>query len=213
MELLQINQLPAELKAVISSKDLGVGQLLFAQHEVVDAIFILERGAIQLVSFVEDGRQVNHHSVKSGESFAELALFTDRYVCTAIAVEPSRVLVLPKQPLLEALRQHPDLAEAFMKLLAQRLYESKNLLDLRSMRSAKKRVLNYLQLHVENDATVILDRPLKNIADDLGLTPEALSRALKQLQKEGFINRKKRVITLHKEFIQLYFNHQIRQLG
>lgn len=201
MNLSQFNQFPTELQTIATLKVLAAGQLLFDRHELADAVFILESGHIQLLNYTEEGQQVNHYTVKAGESFAEVALFNEQYVCIAIAQAPSRVWSLPKQAFLQVLRQHPDLAESFMEKLARRLHESKLLLELRSIRSARRRILHYLQLNVQADGvTVILDRPLKEVADDLGLTPEALSRTLKQLHKDGKINRNKRKVTLRKEF-------------
>jgi CRP-like cAMP-binding protein len=145
--------------------------------------------------------------VRAGESFAEVALFKEHYLCTAIANVPSRVLLLPKPLYLSALSTHPELATAFMEQLAERLHETKLLLQLRSIRSAQKRVLHYLQLNVQADGiTVLIARPLKEIADDLGLTPEALSRALNQLHKQRIINRRKRKVTLRKESPELDSN-------
>jgi len=207
MKRLQLSQLPPELQAVVLLKDLAVGEILFAQREPVEAAFILELGQIQLLHYTEDGQQIHHYTVQGGESFAEVALFHDYYLCTAIASAPSRVLVLPKQPYLTALTKHPDLAEAFMAQLAHRLHENKLLLQLRSIRSAQKRVLHYLRLNVQADGiTVNLNRPLKLIAHDLGLTPEALSRALKQLHKQRIINKGKRKVTLRKELSELDSN-------
>lgn len=208
MNLSQLNQLPAELQAIASVKALAAGQVLFAQHEQAEAVFVLQSGHIQLVNYTEDGHQINHYSVRAGESFAEVALFNQTYVCTAIATAPSCILVLPKQPFLMALKSYPDLAEMFIEQLARHLHQTKILLELRSIRSAQRRVLHYLQLNVQLDGiTVDFDRPLKEIADDLGLTPEALSRALKQLHQEGMINRRKRKVTLRKEFSELDSNH------
>jgi CRP-like cAMP-binding protein len=208
MNFLQLNQLPPELQAIATVRDLATGHILFSQREPAAAIFILVSGRIQLVNYTEDGQQVHHYNVKAGESFAEVALFNDVYVCTAIANTSSQVLVLPKQPFLMALRQHPDLAETFMARLAHRLHESKILLELRSIRSAQKRVMHYLQSNVQSDGiTVTIDRPLKEIAEDLGLTPEALSRALTQLHQGGKINRSKRKVTLRKEFPGIDPNH------
>jgi CRP/FNR family transcriptional regulator len=191
-----LNELPVELQSSISVKELAVGEVLFAQSEPVEAVYILESGQVQLVNYTEDGQRIHHYSVRAGESFAEVALFSNHYLCTAIATAPSRVLLLPKQPYLEVLQSYPDLAVAFMAQLAQRLHESKILLELRSIRSAPKRVLHYLQLNMQADGTVDLGRPMKEVADDLGLTPEALSRALKQLQKQQVIKRNKWKITL-----------------
>jgi CRP/FNR family transcriptional regulator, dissimilatory nitrate respiration regulator len=197
MNLTQLDQLPAQLQAMISRRDLAVGQVLFAKNEPAEAVFVLESGHIQLLNYTEEGQKIHHYSVRAGESFAEMALFCEQYVCTAIAHAPSRVLVLPKQLYLMALRTEPNLAETFMGRLAQRLHEAKILLELRSIRSARQRILHYLRLHVQSDGiTVNFDCPLKEIADDLGLTPEALSRTLAQLHKDGLINRIKRRITL-----------------
>ncbi|EKQ66994.1 cAMP-binding protein [Leptolyngbyaceae cyanobacterium JSC-12] len=208
MKLPQLNQLPAELRAVVSVKSLLAGQILFVQNEAADAVFILETGDIQLLNYTEDGQQTNYYRVRPGESFAEIALFNETYACTAIAQTSSSVLILPKQPFLNALRNHPEFTETFIAQLAQRLHENKILLELRSIRSAPKRVLHYLQLNVQTDGfTVNLNGSLKAIADSLGLTPEALSRALKQLHKEGKINRRKRKVTLRKEFTKLDSNH------
>lgn len=200
MDFLQVNQLPDSLQTVVSSKELAAGQVLFSQGEPTEAIFAVESGCIKLVHYTEEGKLINHYSVRTGESFAETALFNNAYDCTAIADVPSQTLILPKQHFLTALRQHPDLAEAFIMQLAQHLHENKILLELRSIRSASKRVLHYLHLSVQPDGiTVNLARPLKDIAAALGLTPEALSRALKQLQQAGTIERRKRKVKLRKE--------------
>jgi CRP/FNR family transcriptional regulator, dissimilatory nitrate respiration regulator len=208
MNFSQLNQLPAVLKAAVYSRDLSNGEILFTQNDRAEAIFMLKSGSILLLNYTEDGQQVNHYTAREGELFAELVLFKDVYLCTAIANRPSRVLVLPKQPFLKGLEQSPELAEAFMAQLAQRLHESKILLELRSIRSAPKRVLHYLRLLPQTDEkAVILDRPLKDIAGDLGLTPEAFSRALSQLQKAGKISRDRRKITFCKDLPGLDFSH------
>jgi CRP/FNR family transcriptional regulator len=197
MKRFQFDQLPSELQALVAVKDLAAGQILFAQREVVEAVFMLESGQIQLVNYTEDGQKIHHYTVRADESFAEVALFHGHYLCTAIANVPSRVLVLPKPHFLNALKSNLELAETFMAQLAHRLHETKILLELRSIRSAQNRVLHYLQLNVQADGvTVDLNRPLKEIAEDLGLSPEALSRALKQLETQKAIHRNNRKITL-----------------
>lgn len=203
MDFLTPDSLPLNLQTAIAYRDLAAGQTLFHQGDQALAIYWVESGRIRLTDYTKDGQTINHYILRAHESFAEAALFSDIYECTAIADLPSRVAVLPKQPFLTALRDHSDLSTAFMAQLAQRIHGLKILLDLRSMRSARERVLRYLLLAAPSGQTLVnLDRSLKDIADDLGLTPEALSRALAQLQKEGAITRMKRQITLHKKTLQ-----------
>lgn len=197
MNFFTLEQLRSQLQDAIAYQDLEAGQILFHQGDLTRAMFAVESGQIRLASYTKNGQAINHYIVRLGESFAEAALFQTVYDCVAIAVIPSRVAIFPKQPLLEALRQQPSLSEAFMAQLASRFHQTKILLELRSIRSARDRVLRYLQLTAQPDQkTVNLEYPLKDIAEDLGITPEALSRALAKLESEGAIARTKRRITL-----------------
>lgn len=199
MNFFQLNQLPSELRSLANYVELTAGEILFSKAELAKAIFVVESGCILLFNYTEDGHQVNHYNARTGELFAELILFHDTYLCTAIADTRSRVLSFPKQPFLKALKDSPELNEALMLHLAKRLHESKMLLELRSIRSAHKRVLHYLQLMAPSQPNVfILDRPLKDIAIDVGLTPEALSRSLKYLQEMGVISRSQREVKLYR---------------
>jgi CRP/FNR family transcriptional regulator, dissimilatory nitrate respiration regulator len=200
MNLDPFHPLPAEVQAIASVKSLVTGQILFVQQEPTEAIFWLKSGRIQLVTYTENGRQINHYGIKAGELFAEAALFRDHHTFTAIASAPSQVLILPKQLYLGVLRQQPHLAETFTAQIAQRLYHSEILMMLRGIRSAQQRVLHYLNLQAQGDGiTIAFDRPLKEVSGDLGVTPETLSRVLSQLQVQRKINRSQRKITLCKD--------------
>lgn len=198
MDFLKSDHLPTELRTAIAYENLATGQALFFQGDVAWAIFAVESGQISLVRYTETGQAIKHYGIKSGESFAQAALFNGSYDCAAIADVPSRIAVVPRQPLLDALRQYPDLAVSYMAQLAQQLHETRTLLDLRSIHSAHDRVLYYLHLSAQSTPkTVTFDRPLKEIAADLDLSPETFSRTLSQLQREGVITRIKRKITLN----------------
>jgi CRP/FNR family transcriptional regulator, dissimilatory nitrate respiration regulator len=56
--------------------------------------------------------------------------------------------------------------------------------------------LQYLAMP-EQANVVQIDRPWKEIADELGFTPDTLSRALTKLEREGSISRRQQHITLH----------------
>jgi CRP/FNR family transcriptional regulator, dissimilatory nitrate respiration regulator len=112
------------------------------------------------------------------------------------AEAPSRVVIFPKQPFLNALQQDITLSTKMMEQLARRLNQAKTIITTRSIRSARDRVLHYLQIAAQpNLNTVVLELPLKKIAEEIGISPEAFSRVLGELQREGIILRKnKRII-------------------
>lgn len=190
-------QLPADLHKLIEHRELANGQILFYEGDRAQTAFWLKTGQLRLLHYTPCGQAVSHCRVRAGESFAEVSLFMNVYDCTAIAETASQVDLLPKWAVLEALRQNPDLAEIVMKQLACQLHQIKVLLDLRSIRSARDRVLHFLKLSVDrshNRSLVQLDQPMKKLAEDLALTPEALSRAFTQLEAEQIISRQKRTV-------------------
>jgi CRP/FNR family transcriptional regulator, dissimilatory nitrate respiration regulator len=198
----QINQISSNLQAAISYQNLAVGEILFNQNELAQAIFVVDYGCIKLVNYTNTGRSVNHYFVKPGEYFAEISLFHDVYVYTAVAELPTRIISISKQLFSEALEHDVSLSKAFTEQLARRLHYTKLLLELRGMRSARDRVLHYLHVITPPNQKIIdLEHPLKDIANDIGITPEVLSRTLTKLQNEGIITRIKRKIIFQSKFL------------
>lgn len=197
MDLLALNSLPSELREAIAFQELAAGQTLFQQGDVASAVFVVRTGRIRLMRYINEDKLVTFQVARPGESLAEIALFSDTYPCTAIAEVASRAIAYPKQALLSALRNHPDLAEDFMAMLLRKIQELKFRIELRDIRAARERVLRYLRDLAQAQTTVTLDRPLKDIAADLDFTPETLSRTLTRLEREGVITRRRLQITLH----------------
>ncbi|MGI8960927.1 MAG: Crp/Fnr family transcriptional regulator [Bryobacteraceae bacterium] len=179
MFLLSPEKFPAELLADVNHRDLVPGEMLYRRGDQAIAVFAVEKGRLQLLSYSSDGKPVTIYVVRAGECVSEAALFADCYCSDVIAETASRVATFPKRSLLEALRKHPELSEEFMAMLARRFNAVRVRLELRNLQSARERVLHYLTLAITpGEDTLVQDRPLKYIAEDLGLAPESFSRTL-----------------------------------
>ena len=197
MDLLTLESLPEGLRNGISYRNLAAKEMLFQHGDAASAFFVVETGRVKLVRYTSGDKMVTFQVAGVGESLGEVALFSDTYPCGAIAELPSRVIVYPKELLLSALRDNSDLAQDFIAMLVGKIQALKLRLELQNIRKAHERVLQYLRYQVQGEQNVInFDRPLKDIAADLGLTPETLSRALTKLEQEGVIMRSRLVITL-----------------
>jgi CRP-like cAMP-binding protein len=197
MDFSEIDQLPSALQAVVTYRDLSNGEVLFHQNEESRSIYAVRSGQVRLLHYTNDGQSISHYAVRAGEICAEIALFLDVYTCTAVTEGSTQVSIFPKQAFLSTLQQNQDFAIAFIMQLSYRLHATKVMLELRSIRSARERVLHYLRLVATPEKnTVVLQQPLKNIASELGISPEVLSRTLTQLASAGAIAREKRRITL-----------------
>lgn len=73
--------------------------------------------------------------------------------------------------------------------MAHQVIESRQRLELMKIRSAKDRVILYLDLHAGADGSVTLKSELQDIASELGLTREAFYRTLASLEHAGAIQR------------------------
>src|SRR6266566_2827892 len=174
----------------LERRSLARNEALFRQGEKVTAIYFVEAGRLRLERQTFDGRSLVVGTTSSGKFFVEAALFADVFHCAAVATEPSQVCIYPKAAVLSALRADPANAMSFLSLVAHQVIELRQRLELMKVRSAKERVLLYLDLNAGPDGHVVeLRSQLQDIASELGLTREVLYRTLASLEEAGTIKR------------------------
>jgi CRP-like cAMP-binding protein len=174
----------------LERRSLARNEALFRQGEKVTAIYFVEAGRLRLERQTFDGRSLVVGTTSSGKFFVEAALFADIFHCDAVATEPSQVRVYPKAAVLDALRADPANAISFLSLVAHQVIELRHRIEIMKVRSAKERVMLYLDLNAGPDGrTVDLRSQLQDIAGELGLTREVFYRTLASLEQAGAIER------------------------
>ena len=81
------------LQSLCSSRlrDIPAGGAVFRQGDPAADIFLVIDGRIRLVRYTDEGEALTLFTARAGQTFAEAALFADRYHCTAMADKASRV--------------------------------------------------------------------------------------------------------------------------
>ncbi len=92
------------------TRSLKRGDVLFQQGDEATAIYSIEKGRVRLVRRTFDGHPVLIHTALAGEFLAEASLFADTYHCDAVASEPSRVQVYPREAVLKEIRSNSTIA-------------------------------------------------------------------------------------------------------
>ena len=199
MKLLSLNSLPPNLRDRTFIRQLVTGQRLFQQGDSAKYFFIVQTGRFKLIRYLETSNVINLEFAKAGDSLGDRSIFADAYDSSAIALVDSTVVVYPKQVLLSSLQEYPDLAVDFIAILVKKIQSLQIYLELRNIHLAHQRLLQYLRYWATtgNSKIINLDRPYKEIALELGFTPETLSRALLRLEQEGKIDRQPNQIILH----------------
>lgn len=184
------------------NRHLKAGENLFQRGDPAVWIFFVVRGRIKLVRDTVEGNSVILHVAVSGSSFAEAALFSDRYHCTAVADIPTEVLLYPKSEVLKSLRGKPDETEGLVEIMAKQIQNLRSTLELRNIRSADERIFQYLLLQVDGKSNELnIETTYKDLAYELGLAHETLYRALGSLEKKGKIERDGRRIKIDLKYV------------
>lgn len=196
-----IEHLPADARCEHS---LAKDEFLFRQQQPATAIFAVVSGRIRLFRDLPDGSSVILHVARSGETFAEASLFAEHYHCHAQADLPTIVMRLNSNQLLAAISANKELGMQFSRTLAAQVRDMRAMLSLRDIRSANERLLAWLRMNAKGDQmTVFIDRPWTGVSEELGLTREAVYRALAHLQRQGRIERNGRQDGVQAETIHL----------
>ena len=181
--------LALEKLGTTSRFELAAGEQAFRADDPVEFIFRLEAGRIRLLRHSPEGAEVTLHVARAGETFAEASLFAEHYHCDAVADVPSKLLGHTKAHVLQALCADPEFSRYWIEHLSRQVQTLRARVELMNLRPARCRVLAYLRSQSTNDRIIRLDRSWKSIATDLGLTHEAVYRALAGLERDGLIAR------------------------
>lgn len=169
-------------------RHLDRGQALFRQGDATFGVFRIARGRVRLERRTFDGRLVVLHTPRAGELFAEASLFADAYHCDAVAVTEASVEVYDKAALLADLGVAAT-SGGLVATMARNLQEARGRLELRNVRSARERVLLWLDLRADPAGAIAAEGELQDIAAELGLTREAFYRTMAALERDGLIAR------------------------
>ena len=165
------------------------GDYLFHKGDPSAGIYYLTTGRLRMQRVTQNGGTVTLHIARDGELFAEASLFSDCYQCDVIAELESEVWLYSRDRLTAQLRDDPAALWEFAAGLARSLHDMRLRYELKQIRSAPERVLQLLRLRCDAGGIYRAAGTLKDLAAELGLTHEALYRALATLESQGQIYR------------------------
>lgn len=181
-----------KLAALATSRHLEPEALLFLEDEPCTGFFVLVEGAIQLTrASANPGAHPTLAVVTPVNSFAEAAMFGGgAFPATATAVKPSKVYHFPRAAFLGAMRDDPDLALAIIHAQAVWLRRLTTKIEQLASSDSLDRLRAWVSEQVPAGGTLVLQVTKKTLAAQLGMTPETLSRSLRMLQNQGFLQVK-----------------------
>jgi len=203
-------RLPSEtLEAVASRMVLRrapAGTILFRKGEEARGIYVLARGRVEIFRSTSDGREQVLHTEAPVQSVAELPLFDGGgYPASGRVPVDSDLYFLSRDDFHRLYREYPEIADAVIRNLGERLRALVGMVDKISLRSVPSRVARTL-LEVAERSDALTDggdfrlaRTHAEIARGLATTRESVARALGELRRRGVIQtegRRVRILSL-----------------
>ncbi len=174
-------------------RTLANGETLFIQDSATTGLFYLVSGTIDLKRMTESGHSMTIHRARSGETFAEASVFSDRYHCTASAACESQLIEFTRSAIVTLLGTDIDFTRSMAARFAVQIQECRRRVELLSIRNADERILSALR------DGLLLDN-ITSFAEIVGLAPETVYRTLKKLSDSGAITKTTRgVYKTHEE--------------
>lgn len=118
------------LASTLKPRAFRAGEMIFAQGDAGNAMYIVESGDVNIHLPGEGSRRISLADLARGEFFGELALFDEQLrSASALATTDVVVLELRHAPLEQYLASRPRAAMAILRTMSQRLRETNTLLS------------------------------------------------------------------------------------
>lgn len=169
---------------------LDAGETLFRSGDPVRFLYVIAEGKLRLLRRGIAGNEVTVHRARAGESFAEASLFAERYHCDALAEISSELLAYPKPAVVRGLTEQPERMLMLLAHFASQIQALRSQAEILNLRTATDRLMAYFRLYPSTGGDrLVIDQTWKQLASELGLTHEAVYRALARLERDGAIQR------------------------
>ncbi|MEM7733707.1 MAG: Crp/Fnr family transcriptional regulator [Pseudomonadota bacterium] len=165
-------------------------ETLFTEFEDGDAIFFILTGRLELSTVADDGRKLGLDIVSRGAVFGEIALLDPGpRTATAMALEDSQLLMLDRAGLHHVLERNPHLLDDILRFIGKRMRYINDQLNEQILLPLPKRLARkMLRLATtEEDGSRCLKLSHSEVADLVGASREAVSKALSGWKKQGFV--------------------------
>lgn len=172
--------------------ELQKGDIVFAQGDVADTVFYIQKGRIKLVVVSEEGKEAIVGILESGQFFGEGCLNGRRFrVATTVALEATIITRISTEAMSRMLEGEPKFAQLFMMhLISRNSRIEEDLVDQLFNPSEKRlaRVLLLLANFGKEAEPIDIDVSQETLAEMIGSTRSRVSFFMNKFKKLGFIS-------------------------
>lgn len=191
-----------QIAAVTVVKSLDKGEYLFHEGDPAIGFYVVQSGAVNVHRVSAAGKEQIIHVFRTGDSFAEVALASEKgYPADARVLESSVILLVQKNGILALLRRQPELALRMLGSMSSHLRVLVGQLEDMTLRDVETRLANWLIKRCPNPnsdqpARIELTMTKRVLAAELGTVSETLSRSLAKFREQKLLTVKGKTFTI-----------------
>ena len=190
------------LASRVSRKHLQRGQLLFGEGDSCTGLFMVVKGEIRLFNLSPAGREQVLAVRGPGRSFGDPVVFDGaNHSASAAALEDAELLFISRTDFKTFCREHPEVMFKVIAEVGSRLRRMIGIIQDLSFTTVRQRLIALVLRLAQTSGTasteevhVELTKTHEELAAELGTVRELVSRTLRQLQAEGFLEVNGRTI-------------------
>jgi CRP/FNR family transcriptional regulator len=193
-----------DLRGLLERKrdiNLDSGETFFSPEDTTEKLFILKKGRVRIFRQSE-GRELTLAEIEPGMMFGEMALTAQRIRGSyAQAIEPSVLISMSRTDLEHIIEENPQVGTRLVHLLSERLAAYESRMEDLTLKDVPARLANLILLLSEGEG-VMTRQDIKiphhytheRLGTMIGANREAVTRAFAQLQDEGAVELRRRLI-------------------
>jgi CRP/FNR family transcriptional regulator, dissimilatory nitrate respiration regulator len=200
-----------ELARITQRLSFQKGQVIFTEGTPAAGFVLITAGNVKIVKYSMDGREQILHNFGPNQPVGEVAVFLGgNFPASCIALTAVETILIKRVDFIELVKARPQLALEMLAILAQRLQILGQLITDLSLADAPSRLAKYLLAELAKNpgqTEIILSVAKSELAKNLGMTPETLSRLFNRFKKSGVLELKGRRINIcNPEQLVLFLN-------
>lgn len=164
------------------------GQILFSAGDLADALFVLIEGSVKGFVTSDDGSELIVSLIDAPAVFGEVAIGDGGPRSAGIEVtRPARVLVIPRAKFFAALESHPELGEAYIRMLVGMIRRLQDRTEGLVFLDLQGRVAKLLLALAGTTDSVDLTMTQGDLAAMVGGSRPSVNQVLKAFEGRGYV--------------------------
>ncbi|WP_457644650.1 Crp/Fnr family transcriptional regulator [Persephonella sp.] len=190
------------LKSISRIEEKKEGDIIFWEGDDIKNTFFLIEGVVKIYKTSNNGNDITLNYILPPSFIGEFAVIKGiKYPLSAEMESNGKLLVFETKGLTKFIEKNKNFMREIIMYLANKIEKNYNYCEDLMEKNAKKKVAKFIKEHED----LFFSLKHTKIASILNITPETLSRTLRELKNEGLIEEKK-IVKINKSKLESLLN-------